>query len=228
VDAASALREQLLSDATALARRGLIAEQALGSLKGPIGHRNLAFDLSALSSVLRESWSKLEGKTAIVPSELEQARFFADQLLTAVGLREQGVSDRGGDGGFGGGGRRGMGEVARVDRSPVVYNTVYMAEMVRIDPASHATLSEVARAEGLSLTQALARAVELYRRQVFLAGVVSDFAKLRRDRTAWSDEVAERASWEGTVADGLEREPPHPDAQARVAKKRARAKKRRT
>lgn len=92
VEAASALREQLLTDATALARRGLIAGQALDSLKGPIGHRNLAFDLSALSSVLRASWSTLEGKTAIVLGELEQARFFADQLLTAVGLREQGPS----------------------------------------------------------------------------------------------------------------------------------------
>ncbi len=90
VDAASALREQLLSDATALARRGLIAGQALESLKGPVGYRNLAFDLSALSSMLRGSWSKLEGKTAIQQGELEQARFFADQLLTAVGLREQG------------------------------------------------------------------------------------------------------------------------------------------
>jgi hypothetical protein len=90
VEAAARLREQLLMDATALARRGLIAGQVLESLKGPVGHRNLAFDLSALSSVLRESWSTLEGKTAIQPGELEQARFFADQLLTAVALREQG------------------------------------------------------------------------------------------------------------------------------------------
>jgi hypothetical protein len=40
--------------------------------------------------VLRESWSKIEGKTAINQEELNQARLRADELLTAVGLREQG------------------------------------------------------------------------------------------------------------------------------------------
>lgn len=37
VEAAEALREVLVSDASALARRGLIDAQVLGSLKGPVG-----------------------------------------------------------------------------------------------------------------------------------------------------------------------------------------------
>jgi hypothetical protein len=90
VEAAEALRELLVSDASALGRRGLIDAQVLSSLKGPVGHRNLAFDLSALSSVLRASWSRIEGKSAIALEELDRARLLADQLLTVVGLREQG------------------------------------------------------------------------------------------------------------------------------------------
>src|SRR5262249_11872291 len=43
-----------------------------------------------------------------------------------------------------------------------------MAETVRIDPAAHATLTEIARAKHIPLTEALSRAVEAYRRQVFL------------------------------------------------------------
>jgi len=89
IAAAEALREVLVSDASALARRGLIDAQVLGSLKGPVGHRNVAFDLSALSSALRASWSRIEGKAAVVLEELEQARSYADQLLTMVALREQ-------------------------------------------------------------------------------------------------------------------------------------------
>lgn len=90
IEAAEELREVLLSDASALARRGLIDGEVLGGLKGPVGHRNLAFDLSALSSVLRESWASIESKSAIAAAELELARQYADQLLTVVGLREQG------------------------------------------------------------------------------------------------------------------------------------------
>lgn len=92
VEAATRLREILLADASALGRRGLIDAAQLGGLKGPVGYRNLAFDLSALSSVLREAWPRLEGKTATTRSELDEARALADRLLTAVGVREQSAS----------------------------------------------------------------------------------------------------------------------------------------
>lgn len=92
VEAATRLREILLADAGALGRRGLIDAAQLGGLKGAVGYRNLAFDLSALSSVLREAWPRLEGKTATTRSELDEARSLADRLLTAVGVREQSAS----------------------------------------------------------------------------------------------------------------------------------------
>jgi hypothetical protein len=40
-------------------------------------------------------------------------------------------------------------------------------------------------------------------RQCFLEGVNADFADLRNDPTAWQEELAERATWDCTLADGL-------------------------
>jgi hypothetical protein len=82
-------RELLLSDATALAQRGFVSGQRLRELKGPNGYRNVAFDLFMLVALLRESWDKIVGKTAIQPIELDQAEVLADRLLTAVAAREQ-------------------------------------------------------------------------------------------------------------------------------------------
>jgi hypothetical protein len=81
-----------------------------------------------------------------------------------------------------------------------------MSETVRIDPASHAALTEIARAKHLSITEALARAVEAYRREVFLEAIASGFAALRDDPKAWAEEQSEREVWERTTADGLENE----------------------
>ena len=81
-----------------------------------------------------------------------------------------------------------------------------MAETVRIDPTAHATLAEIARAKHIPLTEALSRAVEAYRREVFLEAVSSGFEALREDPEAWAEEQTERAPWEATSADGLEDE----------------------
>jgi hypothetical protein len=79
-----------------------------------------------------------------------------------------------------------------------------MAETIRIDPVAHATLAEIARAQHLSLTETLSRAVEEYRRKVFLDSLNADFAALRVDPKAWAEELAERTAWSSTDTDGLE------------------------
>jgi len=89
-DTAAALRETLYSDASALAQRNLLDGQRLEGLKGPHGFRNLAFDLFALSAMMRDNWPAIAGKTAIQPAELDQAETLADRILTTVGQREQG------------------------------------------------------------------------------------------------------------------------------------------
>jgi predicted transcriptional regulator len=78
-----------------------------------------------------------------------------------------------------------------------------MPQTVRIDPAAHAALVEIARAKHIPRTEALSRAVELYRREVFLEGLADDFAALRADAGAWAEEQAEREVWDVTNADGL-------------------------
>ncbi len=62
------------------------------------------------------------------------------------------------------------------------------------------------RAKHIPLTEALARAVELYRHEVFLEAMSAGYAALRADPKAWAEEQAERAAWETTSADGLQNE----------------------
>lgn len=96
-----------------------------------------------------------------------------------------------------------------------------MAVTVRIEPSAHRALTEIARAKRLSLTETLSRAVEMYRREVFLEGLAADFAAFREDESAWAQEEADRAAWDATLADGLEAEPTRVDARRRAPRAQA-------
>jgi hypothetical protein len=85
----TAVRDALLSDATALARRGLLDEGRVGKLHSPNGYKNIAFDVLGLVSLFREAWSRIENKTAVEPHELERAERMAKRLLKAVGVRQE-------------------------------------------------------------------------------------------------------------------------------------------
>ncbi len=54
------------------------------------------------------------------------------------------------------------------------------------------------------MTEVLDKAIEIYRRQRFLAGLNRDFAALRKNKAAWQEELAERMVWDATLTDGLE------------------------
>jgi hypothetical protein len=95
---------------------------------------------------------------------------------------------------------------APLDVCGIVYESVFMAETVRIDPSSHATLAEIARAKHIPLSEALARAVESYRRELMIQAMDADYGALRDDPKAWAEEQADRAAWETTSADGLDDE----------------------
>jgi hypothetical protein len=84
-----ALRTRLYADAVALATRSLITGERIAEFKANIGYKNLAFDLLALSGLLRQSWSNIVGKTAVTTADLDQADLLCDQMLNAVGTREQ-------------------------------------------------------------------------------------------------------------------------------------------
>jgi hypothetical protein len=72
---------------------------------------------------------------------------------------------------------------------------------VKVDAATYAKLKRTAAETGQSMVEVLAKAVETYRRQTFLAGLNADFAALHRDRRAWAAEKSERAAWDATLAD---------------------------
>jgi len=99
--------------------------------------------------------------------------------------------------------RRGEFNNGALDVGNIAYKIVHMAETVRIDPSAHVALTEIATAKHISLTEALSRAVERYRREVFLEDVSADFAALRANHGAWNEEMAERDAWDATDTDGL-------------------------
>lgn len=86
---ATKLRELLLSDATALGKRGFINPTALHELKGPIGFRNVASDILALAVLLRSNWAKISSKTGVTEAELTRAELIGQRMIRAIGLREQ-------------------------------------------------------------------------------------------------------------------------------------------
>jgi hypothetical protein len=85
----AALRDTLYSDAVALAKRGIIPGERLSDFKANVGFKNLAFDLLGLATLLRQNWQRIASRTALVAAELEQAEALGEQLVAAVGAREQ-------------------------------------------------------------------------------------------------------------------------------------------
>ncbi|WP_437727172.1 hypothetical protein [Sorangium sp. So ce861] len=87
---AAPLRENLLGDAEALARRGLLDAEAVADVRAGQGHIDTANDLVALSALFSASWSEIAGKTAATEEEVKRAGEVGPQLLAALGIREHG------------------------------------------------------------------------------------------------------------------------------------------
>jgi len=75
---------------------------------------------------------------------------------------------------------------------------------VRVSEHTHELLRKLAEATGEPLAKVLERAVENYRREQFFAELNAAYARLKADPVAWEEELAERALWERTLADGLD------------------------
>lgn len=86
---ASELREQLLADATALARRRLIDGKRLAELKGGTGYLNVGTDVAVLVHVLRECWNDIQSKSAIQASELDEAEQLYERITMTYAERTQ-------------------------------------------------------------------------------------------------------------------------------------------
>lgn len=77
---------------------------------------------------------------------------------------------------------------------------------IRISEESRNILRELSTLEGETMQKVLDRAVESYRRKVFLDGLNADFQALRDDPAAWREEEEERALFDRALLDGLESE----------------------
>lgn len=77
------------------------------------------------------------------------------------------------------------------------------SETVRVQSDSYDQLRALAHDEGVSMTDVLAKAIEAYARRRFIEEANHDYERLRKDRRAWADELAERKVWDATLADDL-------------------------
>ncbi len=75
---------------------------------------------------------------------------------------------------------------------------------VIISRSNYNILKELAAGSGESMQVILDKAIEQYRRQVFLQQANLAYAALRNKPEAWQAELEEREAWDVTLSDGLE------------------------
>ncbi|HEX2735644.1 MAG TPA: hypothetical protein VHM70_28785 [Polyangiaceae bacterium] len=81
-------RNTLKSDALNLATHNLVNKDAVAALKGDVGYRNVGYDLMSLVSLLRASATRIAGRSATLPEDLDKAEAIANELLELAALRE--------------------------------------------------------------------------------------------------------------------------------------------
>jgi hypothetical protein len=79
------------------------------------------------------------------------------------------------------------------------------ATTIRIRPAAHAALKEIAAITGQSLQDELDQAIEDRRRTLYLEGLKADYAALQGDSKAMAEFQKEVALWDSASNDGLEK-----------------------
>ncbi len=74
---------------------------------------------------------------------------------------------------------------------------------VTLSNTTHQTLIKLAETSGETMQTVLDKAIENYRRYVFLIQANQAFAALRQNEELWHEERAERGLWDQTIADGV-------------------------
>jgi hypothetical protein len=100
------------------------------------------------------------------------------------------------------------------------------SDTVRIKPATHSKLKELAGDLGKSMPEVLADAVDALYRVRFLEDCNRAYAKIKTNPTAWRDELEERHVWDATLADGLKGESHEPSNKRRNMVRRTRSRSR--
>ena len=72
---------------------------------------------------------------------------------------------------------------------------------VRISESSYNTLKSLS--QGQSMQSVIDEAIEDLRRRRILEATNKAFLELKKNKSLWKEELAERSLWEKTLADGL-------------------------
>jgi hypothetical protein len=80
-----------------------------------------------------------------------------------------------------------------------------MTEMsVTLSESAWRRIRELAEWSGVSVAEALEKAIQEQHDRQFWVAVNAGYAALRADPQAWAEEEAERRAWEATLLDGLD------------------------
>jgi predicted transcriptional regulator len=78
-----------------------------------------------------------------------------------------------------------------------------MSATVRISQTALQALRQIAAQAGEPMQAILDKAIEAYRRQLFLKKANEAYAALREEPEAWQEEIAEREAWDVILSDGI-------------------------
>ena len=73
---------------------------------------------------------------------------------------------------------------------------------VRVSESTRRTLKDLSETERVPMQTLVERAIETYRRERFLEAANRTYAALKANPEAWKEELAERAVWDTSLADG--------------------------
>lgn len=85
----TAIRDQLVADATALAKRKVISTRVLDSLKGGPGYRNILDDTMSLVAQLGQHEAEVIAHSGIRAGDLDRFRLLGSKLDAALGRRAE-------------------------------------------------------------------------------------------------------------------------------------------
>lgn len=75
---------------------------------------------------------------------------------------------------------------------------------VRVSESTRRAIKDLSEVEKVPMQTLVARAIETYRRERFLEAANKTYAALKASPEAWKEELAERALWDNSLADGDE------------------------
>ncbi len=92
-----------------------------------------------------------------------------------------------------------------VDKMRYILYSSDMAIQVRVNETTHSIIRSLANEFGESMQSIVDKAVERYKRELFLEGLNQDFKNLQENEVDWNAELEERYLWENTLLDGVEK-----------------------